>query len=70
MEHWNPETGNVNTTNVNFPWAASCMAGSIWEELTDKEQNEYLKMFPSTQYTQKKPLNSKSIYLGQKSQTP
>ncbi|GAH37188.1 unnamed protein product, partial [marine sediment metagenome] len=28
-ENWNPETGKVNTFNVNFPWAASGMAGSI-----------------------------------------
>ncbi len=43
VEHWNPETGEINTTNINFPWAASCMAGSIWEELTKKEQGEYLQ---------------------------
>jgi hypothetical protein len=45
VEHWNPETGEVNTSNVNFPWAASCMAGSIWEELTNEEKNEYLQRF-------------------------
>jgi ABC-type transporter MlaC component len=50
VEHWNPETGDINTTNVNFPWAASCMAGSIWEELTDTEKNEYIEMFQSNRY--------------------
>jgi hypothetical protein len=45
VEHWNPETGEVNTSNVNFPWAASCMAGSIWPELTKEEQTEYLQRF-------------------------
>ena len=45
VEHWNPETGEVNTSNVNFPWAASCMAGSIWRELTEDEQAEYLQRF-------------------------
>lgn len=45
VEHWNPETGEVNTSNINFPWAASCMAGSIWPELTKEEQNEYLRYF-------------------------
>jgi hypothetical protein len=45
VEHWHPETGQVNTTNVNFPWSASCMAGSIWEELTQEEQTEYLQRF-------------------------
>jgi hypothetical protein len=45
VEHWNPETGEVNTSNVNFPWAASCMAGSIWPELTKEERNEYLRRF-------------------------
>ena len=45
VEHWNPETGEVNTFNVNVPWAASCMAGSIWPELTKEEQTEYLERF-------------------------
>jgi hypothetical protein len=45
VEHWNPETAEVNTSNVNFPWAASCMAGSIWPELTKEEQTEYLQRF-------------------------
>jgi len=45
VEHWNPETGEVNTSNVNFPWAASGMAGSIWQVLTKKEQAEYLRGF-------------------------
>lgn len=45
VEHWNPETGKVNTSNVNFPWAASGMAGSIWQELTQEEQHEYLRRF-------------------------
>ena len=45
VEHWNPETGEVNTSNINFPWSASCMAGSIWQELTKQEQAEYLERF-------------------------
>jgi hypothetical protein len=45
VEHWNPETGEVNTSNVNFPWTASCMAGSIWPELTKEERAEYLRRF-------------------------
>jgi hypothetical protein len=45
VEHWKPETGEVNTSNVNFPWAASAMAGSIWRELTKEEQAEYLRRF-------------------------
>ncbi|MDA2929979.1 hypothetical protein MYX84_08555 [Acidobacteria bacterium AH-259-O06] len=45
VEHWQPETGQVNTTNVNFPWSASGMAGSIWEELKSEEQREYLRRF-------------------------
>jgi hypothetical protein len=50
VEHWNPETGEVNTSNVNFPWAASCMAGSIWPELTKDEQTEYLQRFHPNSY--------------------
>ena len=45
VEHWNPETGEINTSNINFPWAASCMAGSIWMEMTNEEQNEYLENY-------------------------
>lgn len=45
VEHWNPETGEVNTSNINFPWAASAMAGSIWQELTREDQQEYLRHF-------------------------
>ncbi len=52
VEHWNPETGGVNTSNVNFPWAASCMAGSIWGELTKEEQVEYLRRFHPGQFAQ------------------
>ena len=55
VEHWNPETGEVNTSNVNFPWAASCMAGSIWRELTKEEQLEYLRRFHSRQFAQSGP---------------
>jgi hypothetical protein len=29
VEHRNPVTGKVNTSNVNFPWPASGTAGSI-----------------------------------------
>ena len=47
VEHWRPETGEVNTSNINFPWAASCMAGSIWPELTEEQQNEYMRSFHS-----------------------
>jgi len=47
VEHWNAETGEVNTTNVNFPWAASCMAGSIWSELSPEVRAEYLALFHS-----------------------
>ncbi len=52
VEHWRPETGEVNTSNINFPWAASCMAGSIWPELTKEEQAEYLKRFHPHRYAQ------------------
>ncbi len=52
VEHWNPETGEVNTSNINFPWAASCMAGSIWGELTKEEQVEYLGRFHPGQFAQ------------------
>jgi hypothetical protein len=45
VEHWKPETGEINISNVNFSWAASCMAGSIRPELTDSERSEYLKRF-------------------------
>jgi hypothetical protein len=45
VEHWNAQTGEVNTTNVNFPWAASCMAGSIWSELSPEVRAEYLALF-------------------------
>ena len=55
VEHWNPETGEVNTSNVNFPWAASCMAGSIWGELTKEEQVEYLRRFHPRQFAESGP---------------
>jgi hypothetical protein len=55
VEHWNPETGEVNTSNVNFPWAASCMAGSIWSELTPEERSEYLRYFHTFQSAETKP---------------
>jgi hypothetical protein len=45
VEHWDPETGAVNTTNINFPWTASCIAGSIWDELTEDERAEYIQRF-------------------------
>jgi hypothetical protein len=45
VEHWNPETGLVNTSNKNFPWSASCMAGSIWQEMTKEAKDEYLQIF-------------------------
>jgi len=52
VEHWSAETGEVNTSNVNFPWAASCMAGSIWKELTEDERSEYLQLFHPHSYAQ------------------
>lgn len=52
VEHWRAETGEVNTSNINFPWAASCMAGSIWKELTKEEQVEYLEQFHSTRHVE------------------
>jgi hypothetical protein len=52
VEHWRPETGEVNTSNVNFPWAASTMAGSIWKELTKEEQTEFLMLFHPRRYTE------------------
>jgi hypothetical protein len=52
VEHWRPETGEVNTSNVNFPWAASAMAGSIWKELTKEEQTEFLLRFHPRRYTE------------------
>jgi hypothetical protein len=52
VEHWDPETGTVNTSNVNFPWTASCMAGSIWEELTADERSEYLRLFHPNRFTE------------------
>jgi hypothetical protein len=50
VEHWNPETGEVNTSNVNFPWAASCMAGSIWAELSEEDRNIYVQCFHGNRY--------------------
>lgn len=50
VEHWMPETGEVNTTNVNFPWTASCLAGSIWQEMTEEERTEYLRRFHPNRY--------------------
>jgi hypothetical protein len=50
VEHWNPETGAVNTSNINFPWSASCMAGSIWQELTQEEKSIYLHEFHDNFY--------------------
>jgi hypothetical protein len=58
VEHWNPETGEINTSNVNFPWAASCMAGSIWSELRKEEKIEYLTRFHKRQYFKKKAARS------------
>ncbi len=55
VEHWNPETGEVNTSNVNFPWAASCMAGSIWSELTDEQRTEYLRLARTPRYAETDP---------------
>ena len=52
VEHWDPETGAVNTSNVNFPWTASCIAGSIWEELTAEERFEYLHRFHPNRFTE------------------
>ena len=54
VEHWSPETGEVNTSNVNFPWAASCMAGSIWKELTNEGQLEYLRRFHPRRFAETK----------------
>jgi hypothetical protein len=45
VEHWQPETGAVNTSNINFPWTASGIAGSIWPELSADERAEYLRRF-------------------------
>jgi hypothetical protein len=53
VEHWNPESGKVNTSNINFPWSASCMAGSIWQELNEDEKSEYLQRY-HTQQTKSK----------------
>jgi glycogen debranching enzyme len=50
VEHWDAETGSVNTSNVNFPWTASCIAGSIWEELAPEHQAEYLRRFHSDRF--------------------
>ena len=52
VEHWEPETGAVNTTNINFPWTASCIAGSIWDELTEEERGEYLRRFHPRRYAE------------------
>jgi len=63
VEHWNPETGEVNTSNINFPWAASCMAGSIWKEMTEKEKNEYLRCFHPRRYAEAHPIISNKVIL-------
>ncbi len=60
VEHWNPETGEVNTSNVNFPWAASCMAGSIWPELSQEARIEYLDRFHNRRHIETK--SAQSIY--------
>jgi hypothetical protein len=54
VEHWNPETGLVNTSNINFPWSASCMAGSIWQELSIDDRMEYLNTYHPKLYAQYK----------------
>ena len=58
VEHWQAETGQVNTSNVNFPWSASGMAGSIWEELTPEEQAEYLRRFHPSRFPEQSTLNN------------
>jgi hypothetical protein len=70
VEHWRPETGAVNTSNINFPWAASCMAGSIWEELTEEEQGEYLQSFHPDRIAEIQKLNSVRFYSEQKDYFP
>jgi hypothetical protein len=62
VEHWNPETGEINTSNVNFPWAASCMAGSIWTEMTKEEQIEYLQNYRTSGNSEDS--SDLSVYLG------
>jgi hypothetical protein len=57
VEHWNPETGEVNTSNINFPWAASCMAGSVWPELAKPDQDEYLRRFHPRRYAEAISIN-------------
>jgi hypothetical protein len=44
VEHWDPVNGSVNTNNTDFPWAASCLAGSIWDELSDQDKEEFLRI--------------------------
>ncbi len=61
VEHWMPETGEVNTSNINFPWAASCMAGSIWPELTKEQQDEYLRRFHPHRYIEAHPVISSQV---------